>query len=215
MQHVDYSSRIARSTAEAASGYATAAFAAYADMARWSISFWSNAMNSMVPKPEEPRSWYRDPRHNNPMQLSLGFAQPFNPWASNPWASNAWSASFPFYWPNMGSAPAAFPAANFMMNPVMVWMRAFPLQGPPAAWPMAFALMGWGVPRDVAYPTAAANTAILDAVQTTARAVEQTFATYRTDNGYATAQIRFSSAKPKAPMGWPMAAAFSAPWAAF
>ncbi|MGD9785050.1 MAG: hypothetical protein AB7E80_08955 [Hyphomicrobiaceae bacterium] len=198
MTHADYTLRIARSTAEAASGYANAAFAAYAGFARQSIDFWSDTLEAMVPKAEEPRSWYREPRQHVSTQV-------FNPWV-------AFSESF---WPGMRNGQfAAMPAATF--NPFMAWMRAFPLQGPPACWPMAFVMMGWGVPRDVAYPAAKANTAMIDAVKATAKVVEESFASYRTDSGYATAQVRFSSgARSSSNLAWPMAAAtLTAPWMA-
>jgi hypothetical protein len=100
-------------------------------------------------------------------------------------------------------------------NPFTFWMRALPLEGNPAAWPMALAMMGYGLPRSVAYPLAGANTAALEAVTSAGRAIDEhwrDFSAYRSDGGHATAQVRIvgadSGREPSVGSNW----ALFAPW---
>ena len=53
-------------------------------------------------------------------------------------------------------------------------------RGSPAAWPMAFMMVAAGVPRNVAWPTAEANAAAIEAADIARRSWD-TFSTYRTD----------------------------------
>lgn len=168
-QSLDASTRIATSTANAATGYATAAVAAYVDLASQMFGCWANAVDTMMGTATEPKSWYRHPDQNRGFTPALA-------------------------WPWTGWTAAALPGSNGgAFNPMAMWFKAWPLQGNPAAWPMAFALMGFGVSRSVAYPLAEANTAALDAMATAGSAVEQTFARYRSDGGHATAQISYAT----------------------
>lgn len=174
----DLTQRIATSSAEAAAGYATAAVAAYVDFTSQVVGYWANAMDSMMGK-AEPRSWYRHPDslERSPPLAMTGFAwMPFVPNFAAP-----------------GASGANVLAANF--NPFNLWMKAWPLQGNPVAWPMAFMLMGMGMSRSVAYPLAEANTAAMDVVHTAVQAADETFSRYRSDSGHATAQIRIKSSK--------------------
>lgn len=68
------------------------------------------------------------------------------------------------------------------------WFNMFPYAAPSAAWPMAFMMMASGVPRSVAWPTAEANVAAMDAADAAAVSVREAFASYRSDSGYAVAQ---------------------------
>lgn len=208
----DTNIRIARSSTDAVAGYATAAVAAYAEFASQALGLWAQTIDSMLPKPE-PSSWYRHP-DQRPAHAQA--TQPF-PWmglAAQP--AQAWSQFYGQFWQHALGKPGvpAVLAGHAGFNPFTLWMRAWPLQGNPAAWPMAFALMGAGWSRHVAYPTAEANVAVIDAVSTATRAAQQQFSTYRSDGGHATAQIMFQTEKAVAALLLPIGANLMAPWLA-
>lgn len=195
--NTDSTQRIARSSAAAATGYATAAMAAYVDMTRQVMGYWANTIDTMTGKPE-PRSWYRHP--DSPER-----SRPFGT-SGNPWMPMAGQFNF--------ASPVGMNPYAAMFNPFSLWMKAWPLQGNPAAWPMAFMMMGMGVSRSVAYPLAEANTAALDAVNTAANATNEAFSRYRSFGGHATAQIRIQpiSQTTNTPMMTPFAMQMLSPW---
>lgn len=203
----DAAARITRSSANAATGYATAAFAAYADFASQAFGLWAQTLDAMVPKPE-PRSWYR---HPDKPQLGNSAANPFAwmTYAGQP------APAFAQFWGQAWAKPA-LPgmAGQPTFNPFEIWLRAWPLQGNPAAWPMAFALMGAGLSRQVAYPTAEANAAVIDVISTATEVARERFSTYRSDGGHATAQIIFQAEKTVAALMLPVGANMLAPWLA-
>lgn len=176
----DLSQRIAASSVEAATGYATAAVAAYVDLTGQMLGMWAQAVDTMMGGAAQPKSWYR-----HPDQPRAGAAAPFNPFAFAPWTLAAAGSGQSFGSTGAASLPA--------FNPFAVWMNAWPLQGNPVAWPMAFAMMGMGVSRSVAYPLAQANMAAMDAVKAAGDAVEEGFSSYRSDGGHASAQVRIQS----------------------
>ena len=184
----DYGHRIATSSAEAASGYANAAVAAYVDFAGQMLGAWAQTVDTMMGGKEPPKSWYRHPEREQ--QLSF-FGAPAWTWWAQPFAGGA--------------------AGQF--NPFLAWTNAWPLQGNPAAWPMAFAMIGMGVSRSVAFPLAQANTAALDAARAAGQAIEEGFSSYRSDGGHASAQIRFSGGNAMASV-LPFGVALMAPWMA-
>jgi hypothetical protein len=79
-------------------------------------------------------------------------------------------------------------AASPMLAPMRAWWGLFPLQGPPASWPMAYAMMSAGVPRAVALPAAEANMAAMDAADAAKASLDRAFSAYRTDSGFAATQ---------------------------
>lgn len=190
--------RIAQCSMQAGFSYATAAFSAQANLFGQALSFWARTLE-MTPEPE-PKSWYRHP-NSKPSPAQVGIFM------------------FPF---GAMTAPAT-PAATVMpfnpFAPFAFWMNAWPLQGNPAAWPMAFTMMGVGVPRNVAYPLAEANTAVMDAATTAGRVVEDSFASYRSNGGHASTQVRVHNASPGNVMSaslmamTPLALGFMANWA--
>lgn len=206
MNAADASVKIAQKSAEAAAGYATAAFAAYADMASQTMNFWAQTVDAMTPRPEpEPRSWYRPPadlaRSAAPAR-SIAALSFFPLWQmfSAPVASQR------------ASAPAMFgyTAPRSPFDLWQSWLSMWPLQGPPACWPMAFAMMGAGWSRDVAYPAAQANAAAMDAITTAADAMRTPFSSYRSESGYASAQIVVAGSKVASAAALPLA--MFAPW---
>ena len=104
--HSDLTQRIAMSSAEAATGYATAAMAAYVDFASQVMGYWANACDTMMGK-AEPRSWYRHP--DSPERTRpLGFSA----FAWMPMAA----PSFP------GQSPASANSVAPMLDPFSLWL---------------------------------------------------------------------------------------------
>lgn len=198
MDHIqsDLSQRFARSYATAAFGYARAASAAYAAFADQTLDFWSNAARAGI-RDEAPRT----PR----LQLVSG-PHPFR---------SAVTAT---------TAPAATPMPDFvqmtnawatspMFAPIRAWWGLFPLQGNPASWPMAYAMMTAGVPRDVAMPTAEANVAAMDAADAAKASIDRVFSSYRSESGFAVAQIISPKTWLSALFVAPFTMTFKLPWA--
>ncbi len=182
MQATDASMKIARLSTEAASNYASAAFAAYADLTAQSMAMWAQAFDAMLPKQEpEPRSWYRAPAPQG---------APTRAPAPNPFVAFA-----AFGWPGRRNefgfarrdTSGALPGSPFEFW--QAWMRMWPVQGTPACWPMAFMLMQAGWPRNVAYPTAMANLAMLEAVGTATQLANETYSSYQSAGGHALAHV--------------------------
>ncbi len=106
-----------------------------------------------------------------------------------------------------GIGPAAMPAMAHMMpsmmSAMMPWLtscasrlqpadmwRAMMPGGAQPAWPIAFALIGMGLPRDMAWPAAEFGTTVTRAAQGAMDVAGQAFATaYRSDGGHATAHV--------------------------
>jgi hypothetical protein len=104
-------------------------------------------------------------------------------------------------------------AASPMFAPVRAWWGMFPLEGNPASWPMAYAMMSAGVPRSVALPTAEANAAAIDAADAASASVDHAFSSYRSESGFAVAQIISPKAWLSALFVAPFTTSFRFPWA--
>jgi len=162
--------RFTRSCTDAAFGYAAAASAAYAAFADQVLSFWADALQPPQQKAvPEPSTWF-------------GF----------PFVRND-AAPMPFAWmmDTRWQPPTAHNAyGNASASPFDAWFGMFPITASPAAWspavwPMAFMLISAGVPRSVAWPTAEANVAVMDAADAAAVSVKQVFNSYQTSGGHA------------------------------
>jgi len=197
MQSVDseLSQRFARSCTTAAFGYARAASAAYAAFADQTLDFWSSAAKSAA---------QNDDHRSTSPQLSMG-PRPYRA-AYVPPARSEPAPQFDFV--RMSNAWAASP----MFAPVRAWWGMFPLEGPPASWPMAYAMMSAGVPRAVAMPAAEANAAAMDAAEVAAQSVDRAFASYRSDSGFAVSQVIGPKSLISALFLAPLAS-FKFPWA--
>ena len=177
MSYVDteLSQRFARSCTTAAFGYARAATAAYAAMASQTLDFWTQAMK----RPEQ-----RD---------DYSAASPYLVTGPRPYRSTVspgpMDAAMPFDFTQISSAWASSP----MLAPMRAWWGLFPLEGNPASWPMAYAMMTAGVPRAVALPAAEANMAAMDAADAASTSIDRVFASYRTEGGYAVSPFSTSS----------------------
>lgn len=195
--------RFAQSWSSAMFGYANAAHAAYWDMTRQAMSFWGQAASAAISCSSSSKSssgadsWFRPER---PVRSAL------LPSPSAQQQAMAWG--FPRY-----DTPASFfGATGAMPSPFAVWFNMFPLRGSPAAWPMAFAMMSAGMSRDVAWPTAEANAAMIDAVDAAQETFEDVFPSFRSDGGHAASVPRFKSQLMSAVWMAPLAATPFAQW---
>jgi hypothetical protein len=193
----DLSQRFAKSYTTAAFGYVRAASAAYAALADQTLDFWKRA-SSGADNDEDSR-----------LRLVSG-PRPYRSAVSNPDAYSR-SPSVPTM-PDFVRLSNAW-AASPMFAPVRAWWGLFPLEGNPSSWPMAYAMMTAGVPRSVALPTAEANVAAMDAAEAAKASIDHAFGTYRSESGFAVAQIVSS------PKSWlsalmlaPFAAQIKTPW---
>jgi len=170
--------RFTRHCTDAAFGYASAATAAYAAFADQVLGFWATAL-----QPSDRRA---------PQQPAFAWSWPVP--APQP-APPMWN---PFAWAippqSFAPSPYAFTGSSAAANPFAAWLGMFPFAAPSAAWPMACMFMASGMPRSVAWPTAEANVAAMEAVDVARVSVRKAFASYRTDGGHANAQ-----------QGWPAA----------
>jgi len=190
MDHVqrELSQRFAKSYATAAFGYAQAASAAYAALADQTLDFWSQAARAGSSVDDRPAR----------LQLVTG-PRPYR---------SAVSATRPAPAPAVDLVQISQAwAASPMFAPMRAWWGMFPLQGNPACWPMAYAMMSAGVPRTVAMPAAEANVAAFDAASVATASIDRAFSAYRSESGFAVSQVVVS------PKTW-ISALFLAPFAA-
>lgn len=162
--------RFVQGCAQAGVGFATAATAAYTDMAVRLLDFWSTALSGLAPDSEsvEPA---RD-------AIVAASEPPFG------MALADWS---PFAWMD----PRRYEALTRLepsANPVEAFMALAgfaPLRGSPASWGVARLMIDSGVPRAVAWPAAEASAAALDAADAASKGMRRVLANYHTDSGYA------------------------------
>jgi hypothetical protein len=167
--------RFTRGCTDAAFGYTAATTAAYAAFADQVFSFWAGAFTPPAPEPAPPPTVW---------------GWPMMPFMQAPRPEPAPMPFMPFPWatPQRQSVPAVdpFAGANAAFS---AWLDMFSYAAaPPAAWPMAFMLIASGVPRSVAFPTAEANVAVMDAADAAAVSVQRVMSSYRSDGGHAVAQ---------------------------
>lgn len=140
----------------------------------------------------------------NPFAPSNPFA-PMAEWMqANPYASFApFARTADSALPFMGSMPtiaqamaSALPGSQNMAAafanpfwPMSAWWNFAQSSLPPSAWPMAFGMIAAGVPEKVAFPTAEANAAAMDAAKTASESIDQAFSQYRSGGGHASAQV--------------------------
>lgn len=103
--------------------------------------------------------------------------------------SNPWDAMAQFAEAMSGalSAMSRMPVKPLSTptNPMTAWLTTMPFASAPAAWPMAFMMMSNGVPHAIAWPTAEANVAVLDAADVARQSITKVFASYQTESGHA------------------------------
>jgi hypothetical protein len=168
--------RFAQRCTDAAFGYTAATTAAYAAFADQVFDFWAGMLK---PAREEPPP---TPQFNWGWPLPMAApAAPRRDVAPIPFAPFAWAAA-PQSRSPMPDNPFAGANAAFA-----AWMGMFPYAAyvAPPAWPMAFMMMASGVPRSVAWPTAEANLAVMDAAEAATASMQNALASYRSDGGHA------------------------------
>lgn len=162
---------------DAAIGYLTATSAAYAAMTDQVLRFWSQSIEAMMPEPAKTtgKSWYVAP----------GPADENDTEAEEPWASLMMAWMGPGMERNflkMSFGPFGQPAAG-AWKLIEPWMGMVNPQTA-VAWPMACSMMAVGIPQSVAWPTAKANVAVMDAFKTAVRSVEEAAGRSRSGGGH-------------------------------
>lgn len=157
--------------ANAAIDCTSAGFAACAAMTAMSFDCWRQSFDLISPTPSVPRSWYKKPSFASSGRSFHGSS------ASWPaWPQASWPPFSPWFFPYANPSPASLGNA---------WLAMFPLQGPPASWPLAFAMIANGMPRSLALPVAEANVAVAEAAEAATRPLRRAMTAYRGDGGHA------------------------------
>ena len=197
----DLQQRFASRCTDAALGYSAASTAAYAAFADQVLNFWSSVLQPSASKPPPgPLSWNwpvplappapAAPQFNpfNPFDWMVPAAPPPKPAApalpTNPWeAMSAFAEAMSGALSAMSATPVRplAPAAN----PMAAWLTTLPFASAPASWPMAFMMISSGVPHTIAWPTAEANAAVLEAADAATQSIKQVFASYHSEGGHA------------------------------
>lgn len=184
MMNTDLQERFTRSCTDAAVNYTTATTAAYAAWAEQVFDFWAKVFEPPRPPEPEPQTFFGWPILSLPPQPSTRTrarssvpALPMSPFG---WPVPQWPSASPMQFPFQ--APSA--------NPYMAWFNMMPFAAPQvgAAWPMAFMMIASGMPQSVAWPTAKANVAAMDAADIATASVHKAFASYRSEGGHASAR---------------------------
>lgn len=186
--------RIATCCSEAMFGYAEAAAAMWWAATHETIDTCGRMVKAAVPVDPDakPQSWFNP---NAPLQSSFAPNDAASLAAVMPWMGMFGEA------PAIESPSALIDPANWFANwpkdlfgsplpavaPFAVWLDMFPLRGGPAAWPMAYFMLSAGIPKAVAWPTATANAAMMEAAEVVTGQLQGAFASYRSDGGHAAA----------------------------
>lgn len=159
--------RFTRRCTDAAFGYTAATTAAYAALTEQVFDFWAKVSTPAEPAPRAA-------------------VQPVWGWPVPAKREPAPTPLWPFAWmlPQTPPAPQSYFAPGGVSSPFDAWFAMFPFAAPSPAWPMAFMMIASGVPRDVAWPTAEANMAAMEAADVAAASVQKVFSGYRTDGGH-------------------------------
>lgn len=198
--------RFARSCSDAMFGYANTAAATYASMTAQTFDMWTATLRAMAPQAEEPRSWYRHPDERARRPVVHPFLAAWMP------ASASTRTTTPFAFWMQPAAPAASLDAWFA--PWTTWFGMWSGPRAASAGPMAFVMVAGGVPQSIAVPAAEAHAAALEAAGIASDQLGQVFAQYRSESGYAMAQVvaprrrtvdaPVPAPKPRAPLPmWP------------
>lgn len=182
--------KFSRGCTDAGFGYAQAATAAYSQAATQCLEFWCQAFSGvMAGLDSAPASHTVPPAAVRTSELPFGLSP-------SDWLP------FPFY---DSRRIDAVMTADAPFNPMGVFLFMFclvPLRGAPASWPFAQMMIDSGVPREVAWPTAEANAAVIDAAEVATQGFHKVLVACQTGSG-------FASSLPSA-MLTPMPGAFGA-----
>ena len=166
--------KFVRGCTQAAAGYAAAATAAYTDLASQALDFWSTALSGLGEAPA--------PAHDGEViEVTKTEWHPEPPFGM---ALSDWCA---FHWldPRRFETMLQLNSTTPPFAAMMAFANVMPLRGSSASWPFAQVMIESGVPRAVAWPTAEANAAVLEAADLASRDMRQVLANYHTENGFA------------------------------
>lgn len=169
------SSRIARGCNEASIGYAAAATAAYTQMASSVLDFWCTALSGLTEDPADSDA------EKAPASRAVATSEPPFGMSMADWSPMSWfdPRRFEAMWRMDPTTPPA--------TAMMAMANTVPLRGTSTSWGMAQVMIDSGVPRAIAWPTAEANAAALDAADAASNGFRTVIASYHSDSGYATA----------------------------
>jgi len=174
MLDVDTQARFNKSCTEAMVNYFNASGAAYHSMAHQMLRMWGQSVDALVEDTKKAQP-------ANPLQMfqptdssqSCGFNY-MMPWAAVPNGMMAGSN------PMASFSPIGSNSVYGMYSPIANWMEMMQPKNT-TAWPMAIGMISFGVPDQVAWPTARGNAAAMDAFEVAAKSVEQAFGAYAAD----------------------------------
>ncbi len=165
---------IVQSCAEAATGYAAAATAAYTEVASQALDFWCTALSGLGDSPSQDETDKQRERKAAVVTSEPPFGMSAADWSPLSWFD---PRRFESLW-NL----------NFMTPPghaMLAVANTVPLRGTSASWGMAKVMIDSGVPRSVAWPAAEANAAALHAADTASNGLRSVVANFHTDSGFA------------------------------
>lgn len=193
---------IARRGMDAAFCYAQAAINATFEANAQALRVWSEIATAATPKAvnrQETWEWSGAPKR--PHSTLLAAEQHGSPKLhQTPFAA----------WTEIMRA-ASRPWLQTQVGPFDWWQFA-PQSAVPATWPWAYGMMSSGIPGSVAWPMAEGNVALMEAAQKTAAVVQPPFPQYRSDNGFAVAQVWMKTPIVKSMAGFAPATLFLWPW---
>lgn len=178
MKKQDLTERFATKCAEAAIGYSHASFFAGLHAMNSAFETWSRTCEAFTTLPNaKAKSWFRHPDDKG---ANGPFMSPVQSWfsmAAPPAVMMTQATTMPWWF----SAPAVSQAwADFLRTPQMTF--SWPLgDASPAdfsVWPMTWSMVTAGVPHEVARPTAEANAAAYDAIDSAKQIADETVASY-------------------------------------
>ncbi len=171
MFDADSQVRFNKSCAEAVVNYLNASGAAYQAMAQQMLNMWGQSVDTLL-ETAQPQNGSRFPQPYRAERANpIGAAASMMPWAAIP---NSMMNANPMASFNALGTPYG------MFSPFAPWLE---MMKPSHynAWPMAFGMISVGVPEQVAWPTARANLAAIDAFNVAANSVEKALADYQPD----------------------------------
>jgi hypothetical protein len=165
--------QISRSCTEAALGYAAAATAVYTELACRALDFWGVALSGLVEEPveEEAKAVTKRPEVSTEPKFGM---------SADDWNPLSW------FEPRRFEALWKMDATTTPVSAMFTMANAVPLRGPSTSWGMAKVMIDSGVPRSIAWPTAEANAAALDAADAASNGFRKIVASFHTQSGYAT-----------------------------
>lgn len=170
MLDVETQARFNQSCTKAVVNYLNASGAAYQAMADQMLRMWGQSIDTFVENAKQPQPF-------GAMQIfQPGRAGPSGrydcmmPWAAVP---NAMMQANP-----LASLSPFGPGSGYgMFSPLAPWMEMM-MPRNATAWPMAVGMISFGVPEQVAWPTARGNAAAMDAYSVAAKSVEKALTTF-------------------------------------